>query len=104
MTAPIRPRRIFMLSIAATGAALATSRVFAQALVSEADPQAKALGYVSDATKADTKRCPKYAAGQNCSGCALYQGKPGEAAGNCALFAGKQVSAKAWCSAWAKKG
>ena len=99
-----RARRIFMMRIAATGAAVGTSRVFAQALVSEADPQAKALGYVSDATKADVKRFPKYAAGQNCANCALYQGKAGDAAGNCPLFAGKQVAAKGWCSAWAKKG
>ena len=92
------------MSIAATGAAVATSRALAQALVGDGEPQAKALGYVSDATKADTKRFPKYAAGQNCASCALYQGKAGDAAGNCPLFAGKQVSAKGWCSAWAKKG
>ena len=104
MIVPSRPRRVFMMSIAATGAAIATSRAFAQALVGEGEPQAKTLGYVSDATKADTKRFPKYAAGQNCGNCALYQGKAGDVAGNCPLFAGKQVAAKGWCSAWAKKG
>ncbi|MBC8058242.1 MAG: high-potential iron-sulfur protein [Rhizobiales bacterium] len=97
------PRRVFVMGAAAVGAAIVTSRALAQALVSEADPQAKALGYVADAAKTDTKRFPKYAAGQNCANCALYQSKPGDSAGGCPLFAGKQVPAKAWCSAWAKK-
>ncbi len=96
-------RRTFLMTVAASSAALAMS-AHAQAKLDEKDPQAVALGYVSDATKADTKKYPKYAAGQNCAGCALYQGKAGDAAGACPLFAGKQVSSKGWCSAWAKKG
>ena len=67
------------------------------------DPQAAALGYVVDATKADKAKFPKYAAGQACSGCQLYQGKAGDAAGPCAIFAGKKVEAKGWCSAYVKK-
>ena len=67
------------------------------------DPQAAALGYVTDATKADKVKFPKYAAGQACNGCQLYQGKAGDANGGCAIFAGKKVSAKAWCSAFTKK-
>lgn len=96
------PRRVFLMTLAATGAALATG-ARAQALLDEKDATAVALGYVADAAKADTKKYPKYAAGQNCVSCALYQGKAGDAAGNCSLFAGKQVTAKGWCSAWAKK-
>lgn len=96
-------RRTFMITVAAAGAALTTAAQ-AQAKLDEKDPQAVALGYVADATKADTKKYPKYAAGQNCASCALYQGKAGDAAGVCPLFAGKQVAAKGWCSAWAKKG
>ncbi|MEY8875317.1 MAG: high-potential iron-sulfur protein [Leptothrix sp. (in: b-proteobacteria)] len=95
-------RRVFLIAAAATGAALTTG-ARAQVKLDEKDPQAAALGYVADATKADTKKFPKYAAGQACSGCALYQGKAGDAAGACPLFAGKQVAAKGWCSAWAKK-
>ncbi len=97
------PRRLFLMAVAATGAAISTG-ARAQAQLDEKDPQAVALGYVAVATRADAKKYPKYAAGQACSGCALYQGKAGDAAGGCALFAGKQVSAKGWCSAWAKKG
>lgn len=95
-------RRTFMLSVAATTGVLATA-AHAQAKLDEKDPQAVALGYVADATKADTKKFPKYAAGQACGNCALYQGKAGDATGNCPLFAGKPVAAKGWCSAWAKK-
>jgi hypothetical protein len=67
------------------------------------DPQAAALGYVVDASKVDKAKFPKYAAGQACGGCQLYQGKAGDPAGGCAIFAGKQVAAKGWCSAYTKK-
>jgi High potential iron-sulfur protein len=72
------PRRIFLMTLAAGSAAL-VSGAHAQAKLDEKDPQAVALGYVSDATKADSKRFPKYAAGQQCGNCALFQGKPGDA-------------------------
>ena len=96
-------RRTFLMTLAASSAVL-TSTAHALAALDEKDPQALALGYVADATKTDTKKYPKYAAGQNCANCALYQGKAGDAAGLCPLFAGKQVASKGWCSAWAKKG
>ena len=91
------------MTLAASGSLLATS-ARAQAKLEEKDPQAVALGYVAEATKTDTKKYPKYAAGQVCNNCALYQGKATDAAGGCPLFAGKQVAGKGWCSAWAKKG
>lgn len=100
-------RRIFVIQSLVGAGVLATTRLAqAQAaapLVQENEPQAVALGYKNDATKADKAKYPKYAAGQNCANCALYQGKPTDAAAACPLFAGKQVAAKAWCSAWAKK-
>jgi hypothetical protein len=103
MSMPL-PRRVFLMSLAASGAALATqAQAQAPALVSEKDPQAAALGYVSEAKRADLKKYPKFAAGQACSSCALFQGKPGDKAGACPLYAGKQVAATGWCSAWAKK-
>jgi High potential iron-sulfur protein len=98
----INTRRTFLITLAASGAAL-TSTAKAQAKVDEKDPQAVALGYFADATKTDTKKFPKYAAGQLCNNCALYQGKAADASGGCPLFAGKQVAGKAWCNAWAKK-
>lgn len=76
--------------------------VTAGALVDEKDPQATALGYVAVAAKADKTKFPKYADGQQCSNCALYQGGTAEQ-GGCPLFPGKQVLGKAWCSAYNKK-
>ncbi|MES2888373.1 MAG: high-potential iron-sulfur protein [Pseudomonadota bacterium] len=100
-------RRVFLMAVAATGATL-TAGVQAQApaakpLIDEKDPQAVGLGYVHDAARVDTKKFPKYAAGQVCANCALYQGKPTDPAAGCVLFAGKNVAGKGWCSAWAKK-
>jgi anaerobic selenocysteine-containing dehydrogenase len=96
------PRRVFVMTLAASGAALATGAQ-AQALVDEKDAQAAALGYVADAKRVDVKKYPKFAAAQNCTNCALYQGKAADKAGGCPLFAGKQVAGAGWCSAWAKK-
>ena len=97
-------RREFIVKLSLGGAAFFAGQAMAQgAAVSEADPQAAALGYKVDGSKVDKKKFPQYAAGSQCSNCALFQAKAGDAAGGCPLFAGKQVSAKAWCSAWAKK-
>jgi hypothetical protein len=97
-------RRNFMILSAAGAYGLAmNSNVQAQAMIAETDPQAQVLGYKSDATKVDKVKFVKYATGQNCGNCALYQGKPNSANGGCGIFAGKQVSSKGWCSAYAKK-
>ncbi len=96
-------RTFFIQSAIAVGAAGVVHLAQAQAAVAESDPQAVALGYKTDATKVDKTKYPKYAAGEHCGNCALYQGKAGDAAGPCPLFAGKQVAATGWCSAWAKK-
>ena len=96
------PRRVFMIALAVTGAALAT-RVQAQALVDEKDAQPAALGYVTDAKRADVKKFPKFVAGQHCANCALYQGKATDKTAACTLFPGKLVAGPGWCSAWAKK-
>ena len=95
-------RRTFLMTVAVGSAALAPA-ARAQARLDEKDPQAVALGYVADATKVDTKKFPKYAAGQVCTNCALYQGKASDAWGGCPLFGAKQVAGKGWCSAYAKK-
>ena len=94
-------RRTFLFQSAAVGssvAVLSLSNAQASApMVSEADPQAKAVGYVADA-----KKSAKAKPGQLCSNCALYQGGAAKA-GGCAIFAGKQVAGAGWCSAWAKR-
>lgn len=78
---------------------LLSGRAAAADMVTESDPQAMALGYKADATKAE-KRTDATA---DCATCNFFSGKPGEADGPCALFQGKLVAAKGWCTAWAKK-
>jgi hypothetical protein len=97
-------RRDFIAQISFFSTAMmAGSAMAAAPMVAETDPAAKGLGYVADATKTDKVKNPKYAAGQVCTNCALYQGKATDAAAGCPLFAGKQVAGKGWCSAYAKK-
>jgi hypothetical protein len=96
-------RRFMLMAAATAGVGLAT-QARAQTLVDEKDGASVALGYVSNAAKADAKKYPKYATGQNCGSCALFVGKAGDAAGICPLFTGKQVRSEGWCSAWAKRG
>ncbi len=99
-------RRTFIKTAAVTvaGAAVLTRQALAQpARLEESDPTAAALGYRHDAGKVDKARFPKYAPGQVCAGCALFQGKGSDAWAPCAAFGGKLVAAKGWCSAWAKK-
>ena len=97
-------RRVFLMQTMTVGIATAmATQASAQTMLAESDPQASALGYKADATKVDKAKQTKYAAGQICTNCALFQAAPGAAAGGCPLFGGKQVAAKGWCSAYAKK-
>ncbi len=98
-------RRNFMRLAALSGVGvLAAGGAFADApVLDEKDPQAVALGYVSDAARANKAKYPNYAAGQACANCQFYQGKAGSTMGPCPLYGGKQVAAKGWCSAYAKK-
>lgn len=97
-------RRTFIGQVAAACAAFgAASHSPAQTTLSETDSQAIALGYKADAGKVDKIKQPKYAAGQLCANCALYQGAAGSSSGACPLFGSKAVAAKGWCSAWVKK-
>jgi len=67
------------------------------------DPMAKALGYVTDATKVNAAANPTYKAGQKCTTCAQYTGKAGDATGGCNIFPGHSVTAGGWCKSWAAK-
>ena len=77
-------RRQFMILSAAGACTLALNgKVQAQAMVAETDPQAAALGYKAVATTVDKAKYPKYAAGQECDNCALWQPKGSATAGGC---------------------
>jgi hypothetical protein len=105
MTTSTQTRRVFMLQVAAGGATALAGAAHAQApaKVDEKDPQAVALGYIVDTTKADAKKYPKHSKDQKCVNCALYSGKAADATGPCSLFAGKHVAANGWCASWVKK-
>ena len=97
-------RREFVVKLGMGAGALVSGAVFAAApMVDDKDPTAGSLGYKADASKVDKAKFPKFAAGQHCGNCALFQGKAGDAAGGCPLFAGKQVAGTGWCSAYNKK-
>jgi len=68
-----------------------------------ADPTAKALGFVTDASKVNAAANPTYKPTQKCSTCAQFQGKAGEASAACNIFAGKSVPAGGWCKVWVQK-
>lgn len=97
-------RRTFLMAVTACGS-VAAPLAYAQApaKLDEKDPLAVAQGYVHDATKADAKKFPKFAKGQSCANCALFQGKASDAWAACPLFGAKQVAGKGWCNAWVKK-
>jgi len=67
------------------------------------DPQAKALGFNTDASKVNAATNATYKAGAKCSTCAQYTGKAGDASGGCNIFVGHTVPAGGWCSVWAAK-
>src|ERR1700723_2738395 len=69
-------------------------------LLDPSDPTAKALGFVSDATKVDTKTYPTFKPGEKCGTCAQFQG---DATAACTIFAGKSVPQGGWCQVWAQK-
>jgi hypothetical protein len=96
-------RRVFLLRVAVAGSALASSSGFTQTKLDEKDPQAVALGYVSDTAKADAKKFTQHTKDQKCSNCQQFQGKATDASAGCAIFGGKLVAGNGWCSAWVKK-
>ena len=67
------------------------------------DPTAKALGYTQDAKTVDMKKFPTYAAGQMCSTCLQFQGKPAMPMAPCNIFAGKLVNANGWCRSGSRR-
>ena len=92
-------RRFLKLAAGTTAAAVLVGGLprFARAAdlpaLTDADPTAKALGYVEDANKTTN---PKRKAGDDCTNCMFYSGGP-TGRGPCQLFPGKSVNAKGWC-------
>jgi len=68
--------------------------------LTEDSAQAVALGYLHDASKVNKSKYSRYAAGQICGNCALYQDKSGSEWGGCSLFPRNTVNKNGWCSAY----
>jgi hypothetical protein len=102
MNEPSNPARRVLLQQAAMGLSLsslalaqsAPARGAAPVLISEQDPDARAVHYVDDASRAKGAQ-----SGADCSNCSLYSAA-GETQGGCTLFPGKLVKAAGWCSSW----
>lgn len=101
-------RRVFLLQVAAAGTAVAAAaaapaaRAAAVALDPK-DPQAVALGYVTDTRQANQAKYPNHTPAQKCGTCQLFGGAPGAAEGPCPIYAGRLVQSGGWCSSWIKK-
>ena len=63
--------------------------------LSEDDPEAKTLHYVTDVSRAKDAK-----PGQKCATCSLYAGDRQSTAGPCPVFDNKLVSANGWCKSW----
>jgi hypothetical protein len=97
-------RRVFVLHLAATGAALAAGQASAQARkLTESEPDAVALGYREDTRSVDSKKFTRHNPSQNCTNCMIWKGK-GSDGGTCHLFGSRLLSGNGWCSQWAPKG
>jgi hypothetical protein len=97
-------RRSFIQWIPVAGTAFAAgARAQQQPMVDEKDPQAAALGYVTDAKRVDKAKFPKYAPPQHCGTCQLYQGAATAPDAPCTIFAGKRVAGAGWCNAYVVK-
>lgn len=99
-----------LLTGALLGAALPTAQLLSTAQAAAPlvpldpnDAQAKALGYVVDTTKVDSKANPAHKPDQTCTRCLHFAGKPTDKAGGCNLFPGKSVAGAGWCKVYALK-
>jgi hypothetical protein len=97
-------RRTFISLIPVASLGVASLARADAAPVDPNDPAAKQLGFVTDNSKVDKTKFPKFEASQDCGACALFQGAAGAAQGPCPIFQNKIVPAKGWCSAFVKKG
>lgn len=102
----IEARRRFLKTTMVAAAAVAAGSVLRQLRaadsephLTDADPTAKAMDYVEDAT---TSKNALYKPGSTCANCQLYTGGA-SGYGNCQLFPGKLVNANGWCTSYTRK-
>lgn len=102
----IETRRHFLKTTIVAAAAVMAGATIREAFgaggmphLTDADPTAKAMDYVDDATTSKNKL---YKPGSVCANCQLYSGGT-SGYGECQLFPGKLVSAKGWCTSYTRK-
>ena len=93
-------RRNFIIKLAGGAAALAASPLVLakeKGRLTEDDPYAKSMGFVTDTTRANSARYRKHSVDQSCSNCQLYKGADGSAEGPCSFFGKRIVPSTGWC-------
>ena len=96
-------RRVFMMQVAVSSAALAATHAHAAVKkIEENEPKAMSLGYRHDTAQVDEKRFPKHKASEHCAACMAWLGKPTDAWAECDLMADRMVSSTGWCSSFVK--
>ena len=96
-------RRVFMMQVAVSTAALAGTQANAAVKkIEENEPKAASLGYRHDTKQVDEKRFPKHKATEHCAGCMAWLGKPNDAWAECDLMADRMVANGGWCSSYVK--
>ena len=101
---PTETRRQFLKTVVIASAAVVAGGVVRRLSAEEphltdADPTAKAMDYVEDATISKNKL---YKPGSVCANCQLYSGGT-SGYGDCQLFPGKLVNARGWCTSYTAK-
>jgi hypothetical protein len=96
---PVNRRRFFFKVAAGATAMLAAPSLLAEGKghLTEDDPYAKSMGFVTDTNRADSKRYRKHSVEQSCANCQLYKGEPGSAEGPCSFFGHRIVPSTGWC-------
>jgi hypothetical protein len=100
----LRAAALGLVAVSATAENVWAAPAAAKALpvLKPADPAAKALGYIEDATKVDAKANPLFKKGQICANCLQWDEKTAVPLGKCKIFPGKVVKAAGWCKVYVK--
>jgi len=94
---------VFTSLIASTTRRAAAAEPATRTLLLETEPAAKAIGYVSSASKLDAASTPGYKRGQSCATCAFADLGTGRQRG-CTRVPGRLIMATGWCKLWKLRG
>lgn len=76
----------------------------AERLVSEHEPEARAIHYLQDSQHIDSTAFDFYVEGSHCGNCRFFNAKGDGQFGHCKMyFPTRFVQSKGWCVGWTKK-